>query len=32
MRGVKKTNLPSKVCPTCGLDFTWRKKWKKKLG
>lgn len=32
MRGVKKTNLPSKVCPTCGLDFTWRKKWKKNWG
>jgi hypothetical protein len=29
MRGIKKTNLPSKTCPTCGLDFRWRKKWEK---
>lgn len=29
MRGVKKENLPSKVCVTCGLTFTWRKKWEK---
>lgn len=27
MRGVKKENLPSKVCVTCGRPFTWRKKW-----
>ncbi len=26
-RGVKKENLPSKVCVTCGRPFTWRKKW-----
>lgn len=27
MKGVKKENLPSKVCVTCGRPFTWRKKW-----
>ena len=27
MRGVKKENLPSKVCAACGRPFTWRKKW-----
>jgi hypothetical protein len=26
-RGVKKENLPSKVCVTCNRPFTWRKKW-----
>lgn len=26
-RGVKKENLPSKVCETCERPFTWRKKW-----
>ena len=25
-RGVLKANLPSKLCQTCGLPFTWRKK------
>ncbi|MDG1822100.1 MAG: DUF2256 domain-containing protein [Flavobacteriaceae bacterium] len=29
MRGVKKTNLPQKNCVSCGLPFTWRKKWRK---
>jgi len=29
MRGVKKENLPSKICPTCQRPFTWRKKWEK---
>ena len=24
---IKKGNLPTKVCATCGLPFTWRKKW-----
>ena len=24
---MKKSNLPSKVCPVCQRDFTWRKKW-----
>jgi hypothetical protein len=27
MRGVKKENLPQKVCAVCGRPFTWRKKW-----
>ncbi|MDY0904995.1 DUF2256 domain-containing protein [Pedobacter sp. CFBP9032] len=27
MKGVKKENLPSKVCPVCKRPFTWRKKW-----
>jgi hypothetical protein len=29
MRGVKKENLPTKVCAVCGRPFTWRKKWEK---
>jgi hypothetical protein len=29
MKGVKKQNLPSKVCETCGRPFTWRKKWER---
>lgn len=24
---VKKSELPVKTCVTCGLPFTWRKKW-----
>eukprot|EP00566_Odontella_aurita_P001105 CAMPEP_0113564578 /NCGR_PEP_ID=MMETSP0015_2-20120614/21698_1 /TAXON_ID=2838 /ORGANISM="Odontella" /LENGTH=237 /DNA_ID=CAMNT_0000466677 /DNA_START=380 /DNA_END=1093 /DNA_ORIENTATION=- /assembly_acc=CAM_ASM_000160 len=28
-RGVKKENLPSKVCTVCNRPFTWRKKWEK---
>lgn len=28
-RGVKKENLPTKVCITCNRPFTWRKKWEK---
>lgn len=27
MRGVKKENLPEKVCATCSRLFVWRKKW-----
>lgn len=23
----KKAELPTKICATCGLPFTWRKKW-----
>ena len=23
----KKAELPTKICVTCGLPFTWRKKW-----
>ncbi|MEM7510391.1 MAG: DUF2256 domain-containing protein [Bacteroidota bacterium] len=22
-----KSNLPSKICETCGRPFSWRKKW-----
>lgn len=29
MKGVKKQNLPTKLCPNCGKPFTWRKKWAK---
>ena len=29
MRGVKKENLPQKVCVVCHRPFTWRKKWEK---
>ena len=28
-RGVKKENLPSKVCVQCKRPFTWRKKWER---
>jgi len=27
--GVKKADLPQKVCAVCGRPFTWRKKWAK---
>ncbi|KAF3996577.1 DUF2256 domain-containing protein [Glaciimonas immobilis] len=27
MKMQKKSNLPSKVCLSCGLPFAWRKKW-----
>ena len=27
--GVKKENLPSKVCVKCNRPFTWRKKWER---
>lgn len=26
-RGVKKSDLPTKICARCGLPFAWRKKW-----
>ncbi|MCH2233370.1 MAG: DUF2256 domain-containing protein [Crocinitomicaceae bacterium] len=29
MKGVKKSNLPEKVCPVCKRPFSWRKKWEK---
>lgn len=29
MRGVKKQDLPEKICPVCERPFTWRKKWAK---
>ena len=25
----RKSDLPTKQCATCGLPFTWRKKWEK---
>ncbi|MES2649183.1 MAG: DUF2256 domain-containing protein [Bacteroidota bacterium] len=28
-KNVKKENLPSKICLTCGRPFTWRKVWEK---
>ncbi|MBO47683.1 DUF2256 domain-containing protein [SAR86 cluster bacterium] len=24
---MKKENLPTKICPICKKDFSWRKKW-----
>jgi len=29
MKGVKKSNLPTKICPVCNRPFAWRKKWEK---
>jgi len=29
MKGVKKHNLPQKICKTCGKPFGLRKKWEK---
>lgn len=29
MKGVKKQNLPEKICPVCQRPFVWRKKWAK---
>lgn len=29
MKGVKKQNLPSKICVVCNRPFSWRKKWEK---
>ncbi|MEC8373826.1 MAG: DUF2256 domain-containing protein [Pseudomonadota bacterium] len=26
---MKKSNLPTKVCPVCDRPFTWRKKWER---
>jgi hypothetical protein len=28
-QGIKKINLPSKICPSCNRSFSWRKKWGK---
>jgi len=28
-KSTKKQNLPKKTCKTCGLPFSWRKKWEK---
>ncbi|WP_345459142.1 DUF2256 domain-containing protein [Deinococcus carri] len=27
--GRRPAERPSKVCPVCGLLFTWRKKWER---
>jgi len=27
--GVKKSDLPEKICLTCRRPFSWRKKWEK---
>ncbi|MCG8318107.1 MAG: DUF2256 domain-containing protein [Cytophagales bacterium] len=24
---MKRSNLPSKICPVCHRPFSWRKKW-----
>lgn len=29
MKGVKKQNLPQKLCLVCQRPFSWRKKWEK---
>ncbi|MDN3674378.1 DUF2256 domain-containing protein [Flavobacterium branchiarum] len=29
MKGVKKQNLPNKICIVCKRSFEWRKKWEK---
>lgn len=29
MRGVKKSDLPTKRCAACGRPFSWRKKWER---
>jgi hypothetical protein len=29
MKGVKKQNLPTKICATCEKEFSWRKKWER---
>lgn len=28
-QGVKKQQLPEKICATCGRPFKWRKKWER---
>jgi hypothetical protein len=29
MKGVKKQNLPEKICATCARPFLWRKQWER---
>ena len=29
MKGVRKSDLPTKICPVCNRPFTWRKKWER---
>ena len=26
---MKKQHLPTKVCPVCNREFSWRKKWER---
>ncbi|WP_081740544.1 DUF2256 domain-containing protein [Aquimarina pacifica] len=26
---MKKSNLPTKICKSCGRPYSWRKKWEK---
>ncbi|MGO4915562.1 DUF2256 domain-containing protein [Pseudogemmobacter sp. W21_MBD1_M6] len=26
---IRKSDLPTKICATCGRPFAWRKKWQK---
>jgi hypothetical protein len=26
---IKKSDLPQKICATCGKPFVWRKKWER---
>ncbi|WP_293749760.1 DUF2256 domain-containing protein [uncultured Paraglaciecola sp.] len=26
---MKKSELPSKICPVCARPFNWRKKWQR---
>ncbi|WP_083271653.1 DUF2256 domain-containing protein [Alteromonas lipolytica] len=26
---MRKSDLPSKICPVCQRPFSWRKKWEK---
>lgn len=28
-RGVRKADLPEKICPVCQRPFAWRKKWER---
>jgi len=28
-KGMKKSNLPNKLCAVCQRSFNWRKKWTK---
>ena len=27
--GLPPSQRPSKICPVCGLPFSWRKKWER---
>ncbi|MEM7698689.1 MAG: DUF2256 domain-containing protein [Verrucomicrobiota bacterium] len=27
MKAIRKSDLPTKICPVCERPFTWRKKW-----